>query len=86
MELQKEYILATLNVFKNSVIGLKGVNGYMFPLQEKLESQNEIDAQSKNNWFNDNYWILGKLIAGNEYEWNINEKPELNVYKQYYIN
>ena len=86
LELQKEYILATLNVFKNSVIGLKGVNGYMFPLQEKLESKNEIDAQLKNNWFNDNYWILGKLIAGNEYEWNINDKPALNAFKQYYIN
>ena len=84
LELQKEYFSATLDVFKNSIVGLKGVYGYMFPLQEKIESQAEIDLDSEYNYFNDDLWSLKKFNPGNPYEWNISDKPALEAFRQYF--
>ncbi len=84
LELQKEYFMATLDVFKNSIIGLKGVYGYMFPLQEKVLTEEEINAQSQYNWFSYDMWSLSRFAPGNPYEWNISDKPALEAFRQYY--
>ena len=84
LELQKEYLIATLDVFKNSIIGLKGVYGYMFPLQDKLLTEEEASAESQYDWFNDDMWSLSRFTPGNPYEWNISDKPALEAFRQYY--
>lgn len=84
LELQKEYFMATLDVFKNSIIGLKGVYGYMFPLQDKLLTEEEVSAESQYDWFQEEFWLLSNFAPGNQYEWNISDKPALEAFRQYY--
>lgn len=82
LKLQKEYFLATLDVFKNSFVGLKGVYGYQFPLQDKIENQEEINAGLEKRGL----WSLTEFYRGNPYEWNINDKPALEAFTKYFRN
>ena len=86
LKLQKEYFLATLDVFKNSIVGLKGVYGYMFPLQDKLITEEEVSSESQFNWFMDELWSLMWFAGGNQYEWNISDKPALEAFTKYFTN
>ena len=78
--------MATLDVFKNSIVGLKGVYGYMFPLQDKLITEEEVSGESQFNWFMDELWSLMWFAGGNQYEWNISDKPALEAFTKYFRN
>ena len=49
-------------------------------MKVKIENQEEIDAGLEKRGL----WALTEFYRGNPYEWNINDKPALEAFRQYY--